>query len=213
MTFALMPGHGRHCGVVTEWKGSMPTRPRSDRRLTVDDYMRFPDDGKRHEIIDGVHYVTPSPNLRHQAISGRLHLAIGNFLTAHPHLGRVFFARLDVILSFYDVVEPDLLIVAGDQFDIMTEKNIQGAPAIVVEILSPSARKVDEVTKRRLFERTGVREYWLVDPKRDAVKIFARGSNASFPTASELSRAAGDALSTPVLPGFSVSLATIFADP
>jgi Uma2 family endonuclease len=184
-----------------------------DRRLTVDDYMRLPDDGKRHEIIDGVHYVTPSPNLRHQAISGRLHLALGNFLNANPHRGRVFFARLDVILSFYDVVEPDLLVVAGDQLAIMTEKNIQGAPAIVVEILSPSTRKVDEVLKRRLFERTGVREYWLVDPRRDAIKIFERGSSGSFPTARELSRAAGDVLTTPVLPGFSVPLAEVFTDP
>jgi Uma2 family endonuclease len=175
--------------------------------------MRLPDDGERHEIIDGVHHVTPSPNLRHQAISGRMYLAIGNFLSAHPSLGRVFYARLDVILSFYDVVEPDLFIVAGDQFAIMTEKNIQGAPAILVEILSPGTRKMDEVTKRRLFDRQGVREYWLVDPKRERIKVFERGACPSFPKARELSRADGDVLTTPILPGFSMSLATVFTEP
>jgi Uma2 family endonuclease len=136
----------------------MPS-PASDTRLTVDDFLLFPDDGKRHEIIDGVHYVTPSPILRHQAISGRLYLSLGNFLAAHPSLGRVYYAPLDVIFSRYDVVEPDLLVVAGDQLDILTTKNVQGAPAIVVEILSPGTRKVDEQVKRRLFERGGVREY------------------------------------------------------
>jgi Uma2 family endonuclease len=195
-----------------EGKPSMPATPRTDDRLTVDDFMRFPDDGKRHEIIAGVHYVTPSPNLRHQAISGRLHLALGNFLDAHPHLGRVFYAPLDVIFSFYDVVEPDLLVVAGDQLDILTEKNVQGAPAIVVEILSPSTRKVDEVTKRRLFERGGVREYWLIDPKRETVQIFQRDADGSFPRALELARADAAALTTPVLPGFSIELSILFAE-
>jgi Uma2 family endonuclease len=122
----------------------MPTSPAHDTRLTVDDFMLFPDDGKRHEIIDGVHYATPSPVTRQQAISGRLHLSLGNFLAEHPPLGRVFFAPFDVIFTRWDVVEPDLLVIAGDQLDILTTKNVQGAPALVVEILSPGTRKVDE---------------------------------------------------------------------
>jgi Uma2 family endonuclease len=189
---------------------SMPASARSDTRLTVDDYMRFPDDGKRHEIIDGVHYVTPSPNLRHQAISGRLFLAIGNFLADHPELGRVFYAPLDVIFSFHDVVEPDLLIVAADQFEIMIEKNVHGAPAIVIEILSPGTRRVDEGVKRQLFERGGVREYWLVDPKRDAVKVFQRSADGAFPLLAELRH--GAMLTTPVLPGLTIPLADLFGE-
>ena len=70
------------------------------------------------------------------------------------------------------MVEPDLLFVAGDQTAIMTEKNIQGPPALVVEVLSKSTRKRDAQIKRRLFERTGVREYWLVDPELDTVQVF-----------------------------------------
>ena len=107
---------------------AMPTAARSNVRLTYDDFVHFPDDGKRHELIDGVHYVTPSPNLGHQELLGRLHLAIGNFLVGRRHLGRVFLSPLDVVLSYYDVVEPDLLFVAGDQQDILTEANVQGPP-------------------------------------------------------------------------------------
>ena len=174
--------------------------------------MHFPDDGKRHEIIDGVHYVTPSPVTRHQAISGRLHLSLGNFLAEHPQLGRVFFAPFDVIFTRWDVVEPDLLVIAGDQLDILTTKNVQGAPAIVVEILSPGTRKVDESIKRRLFDRGGVREYWLIDPELDLVKVYRRTAEGTFPRVAELSREAEDTLTSAVLPGWSVALTRLLVD-
>jgi Uma2 family endonuclease len=83
-----------------------------DVKLTIEDYQGFPDDGKRHEIIDGEHYVTPAPNLRHQAISRNLTILIGSFLRDHPH-GRLFAAPCDVYLSRFDVVEPDLLFVSS----------------------------------------------------------------------------------------------------
>ena len=171
----------------------MPSSPARDTRLTVDDFMLFPDDGKRHEIIDGVHYVTPSPVTRHQAILGRLHLSLGSFLATHPQLGRVYFAPFDVIFTRWDVVEPDLLVIAGDQLDILTKKNVQGAPAVVVEILSPGTRKVDEQTKRRLFDRGGVREDWLIDPELDLVKMYRRSDDGGFPRVAELARDGGHA--------------------
>jgi Uma2 family endonuclease len=191
---------------------SMPSSPARDTRLTVDDFMLFPDDGKRHEIIDGVHYVTPSPVTRHQAVLGRLYLSIGNFLEAHPHLGRVYFAPFDVIFTRWDVVEPDLLVIAGDQLDMLTKKNVQGAPAIVVEILSPGTRKVDEQIKRRLFDRGGVREYWLIDPELDLVKVYRRGDDGGFPRIWELTREAADTLTSPVLPEWSLALTRLLAD-
>ena len=190
----------------------MPSSPARDTRLTVDDFMLFPDDGKRHEIIDGVHYVTPSPVTRHQAISGRLYLSLGNFLAEHPQLGRVFFAPFDVIFTRWDVVEPDLLVIAGDQLDILTTKNVQGAPAIVVEILSPGTRKVDESIKRRLFDRGGVREYWLIDPELDIVKVYRRTADGTFPRVAELSREAEDTLTSAVLPGWSLALTRLLVD-
>jgi Uma2 family endonuclease len=190
----------------------MPSSPARDTRLTVDDFMLFPDDGKRHEIIDGVHYVTPSPVTRHQAILGRLYLSLGSFLAEHPHLGRAFFAPFDVIFTRWDVVEPDLLVIAGDQLDILTKKNVQGAPAIVVEILSPGTRKVDEQIKRRLFDRGGVREYWLIDPELDLVKVYRRDQDGTFPRVAELTREADDTLTSPVLPGWSLPLGRLLAD-
>jgi Uma2 family endonuclease len=181
-----------------------------DPRLTYDDFLRFPDD-QRHEIIDGEHYVTPSPTVRHQVLVGRLHYAVESFLREHAGLGRVFVARLDVVFTLWDVVEPDLLFVGADQSGIVTEKNVQGAPALVIEVLSPGTRKTDEHIKRRLFERAGVREYWLVDPELDLVNVFRRRSDGSFPREVELSREAHDILTTPVIPGLSIPLDELLA--
>ena len=181
-----------------------------DTRLTYDDFVQFPDDGKRHEIIDGVHYVTPSPRLRHQDLVGRLYIEIALYLRTHPSAGRVFLSPLDVVLSYYDVVEPDLLFIAADQAGIMTEKNIQGAPALVVEVLSKSTRKRDAQTKRRLFERTGVREYWLVDPELDTVQIFRPSADKRLSRVEELSAEDGGTLTTPLLPGCAIDIRELF---
>jgi Uma2 family endonuclease len=189
----------------------MPTAARSDVRLTYDDFLLFPEDGKRHELIDGVHYVTASPGLGHQELLGRLYLAIGNFLVGKRHLGRVFLSPLDVVLSYYDVVEPDLLFVAGDQQDILTEANVQGPPALVVEILSPSTRRRDEGIKRKLFEAKGIREYWIIDPKGLRVTVYRRDNRGRFPRLMELSRGEALLLETPLLPGFGLSVDELFA--
>lgn len=97
----------------------------------------------------------------------------------------MFLSPFDVVFSFHDVVEPDLVFVAPDQLDILTDKNIQGAPALVIEIVSPSTRRRDEQLKRRLYERTGVREYWLVHPDRGTVVVFRRAADGSFPQVKE----------------------------
>jgi Uma2 family endonuclease len=188
---------------------SPDTRP--DVRLTYEDFLRFPDDGKRHELIDGEHYVTPSPNVRHQELLGRLHFAFAFHLRGHSSLGQVYFAPLDVVFSQWDVVEPDLLFVAGDQRHILTEKNIVGAPALVVEILSAGTRKRDQQIKRRLFERSGVREYWMVDPDRNAIVIHRRDDAGAFPRVGELTAAENAVLTTPLLHGFSLPLTQLFA--
>ena len=190
-------------------KDAMPISSRPDLRLTYDDFLLFPDDGKRHELIDGEHYVTASPNLRHQKLLGRLHLAVAEYLRAHPGVGEVYFAPLDVIFSNWDIVEPDLLFVAADQRDILTEKNVVGAPALVVEILSPSTRSRDRKLKHRLFEKSGVREYWMIDPDRDTVTVDRRGAEGGF-TDRENFDAVGGVLTTTLLPGWSLALSTLF---
>jgi Uma2 family endonuclease len=192
-------------------KGTMHTSARAQARLTYQDFLGFPDDGKRHEIIDGVHYVTPSPNLRHQKLSGRLHYALEDYLRRHPGVGEVFYAPFDVVFSNWDVVEPDLLLVLTGQRSILTEQNVQGAPALVVEILSPGTRRRDETIKRRLFERGGVREYWLVDPRNQSIVIFRRAADGAFPRVATLQADQSATLITPLLPDFHLDVAQFFA--
>jgi len=189
---------------------NVPPARTPDMRLTYDDFLLFPDDGLRHEIIDGEHYMTPSPNIRHQVLLGRLHVEIALYLRQHPGTGHVFMAPLDVIFTKWDVVEPDLLFVAADRADILTEANVKGPPSLVVEILSPGTRKKDEQIKRRLFERGGVREYWLVDPELDVVTVFLRHEDGSFPRVAALSRDQSDVLTTPLMPGLTIRLTELF---
>lgn len=186
----------------------MSTSARPDTRLTYDDFLLFPDDGMRHELIDGEHYVTPAPTIRHQRLLGRLHLAMADHLRAHPSAGEVFVAPLDVVFSTWDIVEPDLLFVAADQTGILTEKNVVGAPALVVEILSPSTRKRDQQLKQRLFEKSGVREYWMVDPDRNTVVVDRRTGDDRFTRQETLG--ADGVLTTPLFPGWALSLRTLF---
>jgi Uma2 family endonuclease len=181
-----------------------------DRRLTYEDFLLFPDDGLRHEIIDGEHYVTACPNTRHQVLLGRLHFEIESYLRQHPGTGRVFLSPFDVVFTMWDVVEPDLLFVASDRANIVTDKNVQGAPSLVVEILSPSTRKTDEQVKRRLFERSGVDEYWLVDPEFDVVTVFSRLDEGAMPKTAEWRRDRSDRLTTRLLPGLGIELTSLF---
>ena len=178
-------------------------------KLTYDDFVLFPDDGMRHELIDGEHYVTPSPNRKHQKVSGNLHLLIGTWLEEHP-IGQVYYAPFDVVFSRFDVVEPDLLYMSNERAaEVLTQANVQGAPEIVIEIGSPGTRKRDETIKRRLYERTGVSEYWIVDPEIDVVRIYRRGAE-TFDQPVELTAESGDVLTTPLLQGLSLPLIRIF---
>ncbi|HET9270267.1 MAG TPA: Uma2 family endonuclease [Vicinamibacterales bacterium] len=177
-------------------------------KLTYDDFVHFPDDGNRHELIDGEHYVTPSPSRRHQAIVRELLGQIWSYLKQHP-VGEVFGAPFDVVFSDFDVVEPDLLFVSRERAGVITEKNVQGAPDLVVEVGSPATRRRDEKAKLQLYERFGVREYWVVDPDLDLIKVY-RTVEGRYERAAELTIGAGEALSTPLMPGLTITLADIF---
>jgi Uma2 family endonuclease len=193
-------------------EGGDAVRPQGTHpaRLTYDDFVLFPDDGLRHELIVGEHYVTPSPNTRHQRLVGRLHAAFVLYLRDHPEAGEAFLSPFDVVFTEFDVVEPDLLFIAANQREIVTDKHVRGAPAIVIEILSAGTRKVDEKIKYRLFERSGVGEYWLVDPELDVVKVYRRAADGTLPRVAELTAEAGDMLTTTLLPGLVVPLTDLF---
>jgi len=180
-------------------------------RLTYDDYVHFPDDGQRHELIDGEHYVTPTPIRKHQAICANLLGMIWNHLRERP-VGRVFTAPFDVILSTFDVVEPDLLFLTNERLsEIATSPWVKGPPSLVVEIGSPSTRKRDATIKRRLYERVGVDEYWIVDPELDSVDVY-RLIDGRYKRTAQLTLEDGDVLTTPLLPGLALPLSTIFED-
>ena len=108
-----------------------------DTRLTYEDYCLLPDDGKRYEIIDGELYVTPSPVSAHQRVVTNLTYYLVEF-TKRLGQGQVFVAPFDVVFSHYDVVEPDLIYISTERASVLTEKNVQGAPDLVVEVPSES---------------------------------------------------------------------------
>lgn len=177
---------------------------------TYADYVLLPDDGKRHEIIEGEHFMTPSPSTRHQ----RLCLIIAGALRGHAlrsKAGEVFISPMDVVLSDEDVVQPDVLFISAARASIITEKNIAGAPDLVVEIISESTRKTDMTIKRKLYEARGVREYWIADPELQTVLIYRAGDGGGYVRAGELSLEAGGVVETPLLPGLRLPLSEIFA--
>jgi Uma2 family endonuclease len=190
--------------------GSDPMMPSSPGvKLTYDDFVQFPDDGLRHELIDGEHYVTASPNTKHQRISINLTVRIGSWLESNP-IGQLFHAPFDVVFSNFDVVEPDLLYLSNARAaDSLTPLHVRGVPELVIEIGSPGTRKRDETIKRRLYERTGVSEYWVVDPEIDAVRVYRREGD-TFGRVVELLADAGDVLTTSLLPGVQLALSRVF---
>ena len=173
-------------------------RERSSTKLTYADYVALPDDDLRHEIIDGEHYVTPSPVTRHQRISRNLLHLIQTHLDTHP-IGEIFGAPFDALLSEFDIVVPDVLYVSREHARFLTAENLQGPPDLVIEILSPSTRSRDERLKRNLYERVGVEEYWLVDPLRDVIHVYRRDETQRF--APPMRYARGDVLTTRLLAG------------
>jgi Uma2 family endonuclease len=127
----------------------MAVRP---SKLTYDDLVNFPDDGLRRELIDGEVFVTPAANTRHQRLVGRLHRLLANHFESRGG-GEVFVAPYDVVLSLTDVVEPDLVVVAGADVGLVTEANIKGAPTLAVEVVSDPRH--DRVRKHKLYASFG----------------------------------------------------------
>ncbi len=187
---------------------TMVVGPTSARKLTYQDYLRIPEDGKRHEIIDGEHYVTPAPSFGHQRAVVQLIYLLQDFLVRNP-LGLLLPAPFDVVLSKHDVVQPDLLFVSNERAGVLNEKNARGAPDLAIEILSLSTRRVDQGVKRQRYERLGVEEYWIVDSQRRTVRIFRRAGSAFGPPL-DFAAEAGDVLTTPLLAGLRIQVSEIF---
>ena len=152
------------------WRGSLPytwfmatPRARIKPPYTYREYALLPNDGKRYEIVDGDLYESPAPTPFHQTVSRRLQFQLMSQLEV---TGRawVFNAPVDLILDDETVVQPDLVLVARDQRDVISKRGIEGTASLVVEILSPSTSRNDRVLKRLAYARHRIPEYWIVDP-------------------------------------------------
>ena len=183
------------------------TSSTTTRKLTYEDYVQFPEDGQRHELIDGEHYASPVPYIRHQRIIVRVVGLLAKF-AADTGCGEVLLAPTDVVLTQYDVVQPDVLFVSRERLNVMGEKFISGPPDLAVEVLEPETWHKDFDLKLRLYERVGVREYWIIDPERAVVTVYRLGPQGFGPPLA-LSAAKGDVLTSPLLPGLTVPVAEL----
>jgi len=131
-------------------------------------------------VIGGKLLMPPAPSTRHQDISGNLGFIIRIFVKSH-NLGKVYNAPTDVVFSSINVVQPDIVFIAKNRLNIIKEKGIFGAPDWVIEIVSSSTNKIDIKLKKDLYEHFGVREYWIVYPEEEKVKVYLlKGGNYKF---------------------------------
>ncbi len=151
---------------------SIPMRiPEGKIILTYEDYAALPNDGKRYEILEGELAVPPAPSTKHQTASVNL----TGLLRQHVRekdLGKIFHAPVDLILESTSVLQPDLLFVSKARQSIITDRAIEGAPDLVVEILSPATSRNDRVTKAQIYARHKVPAYWIVDPDQETVEVY-----------------------------------------
>jgi len=177
--------------------------------VTVADLDTMPEDGNRYEVIEGEIFVSRSPNLAHQSVSGNIFRSVDTYLIQNP-IGRVW-STPGVIFSEYTGVIPDLVFVSNQRLDeIASGERITGAPDLVIEIVSPGAENVrrDRVAKRQLYGRYGVKEYWIVDFVNRIIEIYQlQGSMLQL----VLSLTDKDEITSSVLPGYRCRVDTIFA--
>jgi Uma2 family endonuclease len=155
--------------------------PPGPGKWTYEDYARLPDDGNRYEVLDGELYVSPSPRTRHQAVSRSLEFLLHAHVSGQG-LGEVFDAPIDVIFGPKMVAVPDIVFVAAARKSIITERAIEGAPDLIVEILSPWSVRQDRVEKAALYARHGVRHYWIADPEACSLETFVLAGQRYRPT-------------------------------
>ena len=141
-------------------------------KLGYSEYSRFfPMTGCRHEVIDGEHVVNPAPDMDHQRLSRRIHFQLYTQIELRG-LGEVINVPVDLQLSEWDIVQPDLVMVLSHNKTIMTPKKIEGSPDLVVEILAGSSAHNDRVLKKELYRKSAIPEYWVVDPDQRIVEQF-----------------------------------------
>ncbi len=176
------------------------------QRCTYEDYLNTPDE-ERFELVEGELIMTPSPFTYHQWISKNIEFELESYVRHHG-VGRVFDAPYDVCFGDENVLQPDVLFISTERLGIIGEKNAQGPPDLVVEVLSEGSGYRDLVTKKRLYAEFGVREYWIVDPGEKTVEVLSL-TDKTYSLESRFSEA--DTLESPLLPDLRIDLASVFA--
>jgi Uma2 family endonuclease len=176
---------------------------------TYKDYLRLPDDGNRYEVIRGSLYVTPAPNFKHQFVVAKLCRSFDDFVS-EGELGVVLTAPFDILLpaGIASPVEPDLVFFRVGNAPQWEDKNFQGVPDLVVEVLSPSTRGRDRRTKLKAYQDAGVPEYWMVDPDSRTVIVYVLKTGHGYVEACR--GGIGERVRSAVLPGFEIAVAALF---
>ena len=181
-------------------------------RFTYEDYQTLPESMIGHyELLDGDIVMVPSPTTIHQRISRNLEYLLMQFIRKHG-LGEIFDAPCDVVLGQgkeREVVEPDLLFITRQRRHIITEKEIRGAPDLVVEILSSGTEARDRGYKKVLYGRYGVREYWIVDPQTQSLEVYALGEGG---LALQSKYGRSQTMESSLFPGMNIELAEVFRE-
>ncbi|MEM9453136.1 MAG: Uma2 family endonuclease [Myxococcota bacterium] len=176
-------------------------------RLTYNDWLELPHEQYLYELIDGELLVSTTPSIKHQRICPEIQVELVNHARRHGE-GEVFQAPTGVRLSDNDVVEPDLIVVMPNSSATIGAQAIEGAPDLVVEVLSPGTAHRDLGRKRELYERAGVREYWIVDPESRSIEVLGMRNGAYIQVGLHK---VGDILSSRVLPLFELEITDLFA--
>lgn len=151
--------------------------PEKQKKYTYEDYLKW-DDSNRYELIEGIPYLLASPSVLHQTIVGNIYFKFKEYL--NDKKCKVFTAPLDVLLpqdkdieekDIDVVVQPDIFIVC-DENKIKSGRNCKGAPDMIIEVLSPATASRDFITKQNLYEKAGVKEYWIASPEEKDIVIF-----------------------------------------
>jgi len=174
------------------------------------DYLRLPDDGKRYEIIEGVLYVANAPNLTHQFTVSKVLFYLQLFLHEHK-LGIVLTSPLEVHLSeTTKPVQPDVLFIRAQHQPPPGTQFFEGAPDLIVEVISPGSIRLDRHIKFDIYERTGVAEYWLADPKARLVEVYTL-SNGEYALRGQYTN--DEMIESQVLAGLQIKTSTLFQSP
>ncbi len=177
------------------------------KQWTYEDYLALPDDGQRYEIIEGVLYVTNAPNIDHQFTVSEIHRQMGNFVMEHK-LGYVLTAPFEIHLSETTrPVQPDIFFIKIENWPSPGAKFFEGAPDLIVEVASPSSVRTDQHVKFSAYERAGVPEYWIVNPKSRFVEVFTL-SGGEYALLGQFTEA--EVIESTVLAGLRITTSTLF---